>query len=654
MKMHTKLVLSFSLAICVPVVMLTVVFVKQSVDTKLQSFDQVTTREVAQIDRSFSIFMEAAVRNINYLAALPVLADELTGAPKFVDQGHIDQFSGWDAMSGTAREAWDVFDRFAAAQENYSYVYTGRVDGSHVEWPGSDYSTPYDPRQRPWYKQAVAAANEAIITDAYYFPQEDSTMIAIAKAIKNGLGELVGVVSIDVTLDEITKTTKAITIGESGYILLLESSGNVLVDPVNPENNFTQAKDIPSDFYQTIARKPEGRFEVVRDGISFFGNRIVSENQTWEFIALVPQSEVYAQARSQIITVLGIAIPVIVVFLMLAAYVARSITKNINEVSLKLHQISQGQGDLTKTLVINSNDEVGELAEAFNKFINKLRSIIAEIADLSVDIKNIADVSYDKANACQASTDIQLERITLVTAAVNEMYNATNAIASSADQSASAAKEGEQACKEGNAVVGKSVASIERLAGEVQTTNTIIGKLNEDSQRITSIIATIESIAEQTNLLALNAAIEAARAGEQGRGFAVVADEVRTLSQKTKASTEEIQTMIIGLQNTTQEAANVMEHSAQMTHESVQQASTAGQSIAELASTIDQIKGTAMHIARATEEQSEVCGDIKVNSQQVNDIAVALTDDVHGQFDRAKEFRRLSERLYNQISQFSI
>ena len=653
MKIRTKLILTFTVAVLAPVAILAAYSINEVSNTAIEQFQKSSAKEIVQVDKAFNIFFGDAKKNIDYLSSMPI-AQNPSGAPSFVTQADVDRFSGWNNVTGTAGELWASFDRFAKAQKNLAYVYTGREDGTYIEWPGSVFKAPFDPRVRPWYLKAKEADGKTVMTNAYYWKGDDATYIAIAKAIKNAQNQMVGVVSLDVSVNELTEIVKNITIGDNGFIVLIEDNENILVDPLQPDNNFKSISAIDTPFYKLLASHPNDLFTIKRGDTDYFGQVVTSKYLGWRFVALVPKAEVYAAAVKQSYATFAIAVPLVILFIAVASYVAKVLTSQISRVAEVLRQISQGHGDLTVNLDVSTNDEVADLSLAFNGFVSKLNSLIREVVGLSSQLKGMADTAASKAHQWQSDSGRQLEKVTLVTEAISEMSKATAEIASNAEQAAVVAEQGATSCTEGKTVVESTRKSIKTLSKEVETTSNIIGKLNTNTQQITTILTTIQGIAEQTNLLALNAAIEAARAGEHGRGFAVVADEVRNLSQKTTSSTEEIQQMIHELQQTTQQATSVMENSRNMTGDAVAQANLASDSLIKLAGSIDEIKGTSIQIATATEEQSFVCDDITKNTQQINEIANQLTEEAKGQLSTAEEFRALALNMHELVGKFKL
>ena len=282
------------------------------------------------------------------------------------------------------------------------------------------------------------------------------------------------------------------------------------------------------------------------------------------------------------------------------------VTVPLRMISDRIQNIAQGDGDLTIRINIDREDELGQLAGHVNRFMEKLQSLITDIRHNTDDVSGSAETLLEVSSSSQKAADEQCHAITMVVAAVNELTVAIQEVARNTGNTAQNAKNANQITDQGQERIHLAVERVQGLSSRISQTADIMVRLEGEAKNVTSVIDVIRGIAEQTNLLALNAAIEAARAGEQGRGFAVVADEVRTLASRTQKSTEDIQGMLSQLQSGVQRAVEAMNASTAMTNEAVGSASEAGESLAGIGSAVQNITNMAIQIATAAEEQSTV------------------------------------------------
>ncbi|MGB3725765.1 MAG: methyl-accepting chemotaxis protein [Glaciecola sp.] len=351
---------------------------------------------------------------------------------------------------------------------------------------------------------------------------------------------------------------------------------------------------------------------------------------------------------------LGMVMGVITTVLLLAAAVpiVNNLRNSIVDVVNSLRDIAQEDGDLTKRIETANKDEIGDLVYWFNQFVEKLQTVVRDIGNSSKPLAALADnLNQVSSNARETITAQQLSASD-AKSAVDNMTSSVNAVAQSASEAAEAATEASSAADDGQTVVNQTVSSIQSLASRVDETAVVIKKLEEDSNQVGVVLDVIKGIAEQTNLLALNAAIEAARAGEQGRGFAVVADEVRTLASRTQQSTEEIQATIEQLQNAARSAVTVMAKGTEQASLSVDEANKAGSSLGAITETISRITAMNDQIARSTGDQQSVALSISSNVDDINE----RTEDTASSSEKlslvSRELEQLSEDFNRIMQQF--
>lgn len=332
-------------------------------------------------------------------------------------------------------------------------------------------------------------------------------------------------------------------------------------------------------------------------------NKFQSEQMT-SFTNAFEQVNEQATATTNI----GISVAIITIMLLfiVAISISGAIRHNLKKVVDSLKDIAQENGDLTVRIETNSKDEIGELVFWFNSFMDKLQHAIKQIVDTGKPLSKTASTVDKLSESSKTSAEQQKDTVGQSLLSVNEMSQSVASITGNASDAAEAAQQAKAEAEKGHKVVNHTISGIQDLANNVSESATAILKLQEDTNQVNQVLDVIKSIADQTNLLALNAAIEAARAGEQGRGFAVVADEVRNLASRTQDSTKEINQIIVQLQEAAQSAVLTMESSKSMVDSSVSSANEAGESLSAIAETVNIILDMNSQIAVATEEQHQI------------------------------------------------
>jgi len=340
------------------------------------------------------------------------------------------------------------------------------------------------------------------------------------------------------------------------------------------------------------------------------------------------------------------------VILAIATLIGRTIIRPLDQTAVAMHDISQGDGDLSKRLPTLAVGVMARLAEGFNCFSSKIEKTIVEVSVSTVQLSGATAQLSEVANQTVRGVQHQQREIRQVALAVNEMSAKVGAVEHHAHDAAQAADLADAEARHGKQVVDETIASINTLATEVQRATEVIQSLENDSKGIGSILDTIRGIADQTNLLALNAAIEAARAGEQGRGFAVVADEVRTLALRTQEATGKIQDMIGGLQSEAQHAAKVMQEGRVRTEATVNQAAMAGESLEKITRVVATISEMNSHIAQAAREQSQVASTINDSIAGISAVAEQTADGAQDTQSAVGALADMMAKLQNLVRQF--
>ena len=299
-------------------------------------------------------------------------------------------------------------------------------------------------------------------------------------------------------------------------------------------------------------------------------------------------------------------------------------------------------------------DELSEIARSFNQFIDKVHGAMRQLADNSRQLSGMARDVAERARLTQSNCTAQSDRTVQVATAINELGSTVNEIARNAENAAEVAREATQHASDGSAVVSQAQQQVDALNGELEQAAKVIEALAVQTNAISTTLNTIRSISEQTNLLALNAAIEAARAGEQGRGFAVVADEVRTLASRSGASTEEIQQVINRLQNESRSAVEAMAKGQRQSALVVEYASKASAALEQINSHIGQISDQNIQVATATEEQSSVVEDINRNIVDINELTVGTTHIADQLNQASSDLQALSTQLDGLVGRFRL
>ncbi len=633
-------------------------------------------------------FVQTALGNISVLAEDADLVQARGVFPRYVEKTSETVYRVAD-LSPDARSRAAALLGFAKEHEAYVEVYAGYADGSLVSsLDGLKFPAHFDMSKRPWYLARAGAAEDAGLAAAYT-SMSGETVFAVTSKMKDASGRVAGVLGIDVSLAGLAAKFEELSRGDAGYFVLIENTGKILCDPMNTGMvGKVIGKDDVEPAFTKIFSARQAVLELQIGGDPVRAN-VMTNAFGWKLVSVQPESVIFARSNATLRAVVLITAALLLIALAGGALLARSVNRPLARMVATADEISGGNLDAH----LDPAEYYGELSRlqyAINTMVGNLRNMVqtstqksAEAETKSLEARR-AEAEADEArrraenarregmlaaagqlesvvralssSAAELSSRVDAsdrfsrqaaERLDAAAAGMGAMNETVHEVARNAASASDMSVETKDKAAQGAEIVQRSLAAIEKVLEVSLALKNDMGKLNEHAQAITQIMGVISDIADQTNLLALNAAIEAARAGEAGRGFAVVADEVRKLAEKTMASTSQVGGAITAIQNSAVQNTTAVDNAVRQIEQATEYAGQSGRALEEIVANADATADQVRAIAAAGEAQSVSSGEINRAIMEANDIsgrtAGAMSEAARVVAEVEKQTRMLNE-----------
>ncbi|WP_180961025.1 MULTISPECIES: methyl-accepting chemotaxis protein [unclassified Shewanella] len=559
--------------------------------------------------------------------------------------------------SGSYRDNYVNAARLSTDVGGVARIYFGFDDGSAYstetssKWlNGKAIAEKYDPRTRPWYQQGKSS-NNLDITDIYV---DDGTGHDVISILKN-LGD--GVVLGDIELTYLSDTVKAVNY-PGAVTLITDQTGKVLASESQTLTTGTRFSDFGlAQVQQTLLSNDETMQEYTLDGIDKLAVskaiNLVNGKKWYLFVAL-DKSVAYAAVDSALYRAMLSSAIMLALAISVLLGVLFVLYKPILSLKEMVIELSMGNGDLTRRLDVKNEDDLGQISKGINLFIESLQSMMLEVLQSSTHIASSVERLKSETDANRSILSAHTTETEQIVAAVEEMSATANDVARNGAETASFTQVTKNQTMESKAIVAKATSTVAQLVQEVENTSTNIEQINKDTINITQVLKVIGEIADQTNLLALNAAIEAARAGEQGRGFAVVADEVRALAARTQTSTAEIEVTLNKLREASNAAMSSMDATKNTCIKTAETTEIVASDLDAIGDSVNQINDLNTQIATAAEEQSSVSSEVTRNMSAICEMASELAMNGETTSNETVNLATANHQLELIVSQFKL
>lgn len=605
--------------------------------------NQVTSQNRQQLDTALSQLLASESQKIEaFIETLYQVPQTAFSSPQFVrffsqyqtrradlsqNQDMADLTGHFSQLTKQNPLVKSVF--FAVQSTGEYFMETGRIDQD------ADYYA----YKRPWYQAAIEFGRNRVTppdVDLY-----DKSVIATIHYLAKGPSQQIyGIGGVDIRISAIGKEILAnIRYQGQGHAFLVSETGQLIFFPDIDETAIGKSitlAELDSQYQgfgplqQAMLQQPSGVGRVQWAGqtqrVNFQQVTLADPHMRWSLGFMVPEAMVEAPIQTATYTAWLLVLASAVLMASAVYFTASRLLRAIGLFVDAMRDITRGEGDLTQRLTLRRTDELGQLAGEFNHFVSQIQQLVTQATQTALEVTQIVQTIQGLAARTHERADEQFHEVEAVAAAVTSLSQTIQGNAHHSDVALNLSDTTDQQARSGLHRVQQATNQIGSLVTDIQTANTVMHQLKQNADRINEVLVVIDGIAQQTNLLALNAAIEAARAGEQGRGFAVVADEVRTLAGRTQASTANIQQLISGLQQSVTQVEQALQQSSRQADDSVQQTATVSQALRDITDAMSQLRQQAQTIADSTRQQAIEAGHINQQVLQINEVAHVTTD----------------------------
>ncbi len=608
MNIRTRLSCYFLAVILISIIVTSIVAIELFQKSTIDKFKRATQSSLSLGGESIRMLYQDTLNEITYLSqAKELLALDHT----ITNYSYGDRTSvSLSEVSSTEKDVIFMLKNFIDSNNDLKSAYLGDQSGGFIAWPlpdGANYKN-YDPRNRPWYKLALENPGKAVMTEPYIW-NNDLYISAAHTYTKNE--QISGVISMDSALRKLTENLQDSVSSEESILIITSSQEEVLIDQSRIFDQIQPLTTLGQDYLQ-FSGIPDGLSQVSFKGQDYYLYTYTIPEVNWRLYSLTPVEFIHNKSTQYILSIIFSGLGLAVLLILLAWWRTGAIVSPINQVSQGLSKVAQGGANINARLEYHQKDELGELVHWFNAFLGTTSEQVKLIRDESKQLGQVSSEVRNISNNLGTNSSHQQATVQDISSAFTLLVETAKQVINNCDIANENLNASNHAISKGRSAIKENISCVQNLGDRIQGNVKDISLLVEESNKINGILENIQGIAEQTNLLALNAAIEAARAGEQGRGFAVVADEVRALASRTQESTAEINKLLEKLRTQTEQVYVKMETCLNGST----QANEAAHLVGEI---FDQIQQTVNHITEKTQFVSEVAKEQKNSASTIED-----------------------------------